>query len=308
MNVRRAGRLGFTLVELLVVIGIIAVLVGILLPVLGNARKSAASVKCLSNLRNLGNAFLMYAGDSKNAYPVARQDVPEINGIPQNLNPPNGLNLYWHDMLYFYLKRNSTPLHDQAKLTKEDLVAYRKSVMWCPTWEIDRQDIDLNNAYNERFKTGYAFNPLLGFRADYPKPDANLPHNGAWPVAARSVAVWTKGPGRYYKKNEISEQANRALVLDSNAWAVGLNITNAAGDLAGQAVGTAGYATIEDGNSPTGAMNVDLFRHGKYPGNAGGRYDTKGGKIAYNVLFADGHCATLNSAQDGYRAIRMKYP
>jgi len=70
-------RTGFTLVELLVVIGIIALLISILLPALSKARRSAQTMACLSNLRTLGQAVAMYAGEHKQCLPYPTTTLGE---------------------------------------------------------------------------------------------------------------------------------------------------------------------------------------------------------------------------------------
>src|SRR4051794_25048211 len=80
----RRGLRAFTLVELLVVIGIIALLISVLLPVLSNARKAANDTICANNLRQLHTAFTLYTNANKGTVPLTQRDAEIPAGLPAN--------------------------------------------------------------------------------------------------------------------------------------------------------------------------------------------------------------------------------
>ena len=103
---------GFTLVELLVVIGIISLLMGILLPSLAGARESARAVASLSNLRQIGIALVAYRNENRGFYP--RHSSPSSQ-VPRTR---------WADDIYPYLQ--NTEVYMTPNLTEDDRARMNK--------------------------------------------------------------------------------------------------------------------------------------------------------------------------------------
>jgi prepilin-type N-terminal cleavage/methylation domain-containing protein/prepilin-type processing-associated H-X9-DG protein len=162
--VRKKPRRAFTLVELLVVIGIIALLVGILLPTLSKARKSGYRVKCLSNLKQLGQMNVMYASENDGWYiPRYYGWAPSnpTNGWLPSMTPPPGYDsATWPTTIYYYqMYAFRQYLGLQNERSKGDADSNNDRVpanLICPMAILSLKAGDKNGLYPPDLSYGYA--------------------------------------------------------------------------------------------------------------------------------------------------------
>jgi len=161
-NLSRGGwGRGFTLVELLVVIGIIALLISIILPTLGRARESAKRIQCQSNLRQLGTAMVMYANANKGFLPF-----DAINGTTTSAE-------FVEDYLWWQNKPSRIGRVDESALAKYLNWGKQALVMKCPSDVIEgrAQNDQTNPGKGLPFSFSYVMNWWITGRSNVETAD-----------------------------------------------------------------------------------------------------------------------------------------
>jgi prepilin-type N-terminal cleavage/methylation domain-containing protein/prepilin-type processing-associated H-X9-DG protein len=267
----------FTLVELLVVIGIIALLISILLPALNKAREAAKTTQCASNLRQIAIGIIGYANDNHGKLPPSKVNPASDNGTNDKLYPKG---LFWSNMLVSGKYLDSVHGVNSAGTPLDGNSAFR-----CPSGI----DEDL------RFS---------GFAATSPRQGTNqqfvfIPS----PTAADGVKTW-------YGLNSITVEGSPATseariggsVDAAFAW---YNAKSGSNDtFINDGRYTRSLSLIRRSSLMVMAFDGNTYNWNNIPGSTGlsarisGRHGkaTNGGKDgSFNCAFFDGHVALLST-------------
>jgi prepilin-type N-terminal cleavage/methylation domain-containing protein/prepilin-type processing-associated H-X9-DG protein len=267
------GHAGFTLVELLVVIGIIALLISILLPALQKAREQANNVKCLSNLRTLGQAAQGYASENKGFLPLCF-----VGGLPAT--PPAGTisqetrNWYatfWHYRLQSYMSKSKWDRNQWN--TGDDIRKNMSGIFWCPSANKDL--VDWSMAQANKGGQVYSMNAWLGSQRE------------PFKVGFQLARIKQPASIILYGDSHETTTVDYLRTVDGFAFNVSGTISgntvilNSSDPKDGYQSPPGGWVTPTSAINPTGQAATPGFRHGS----------TKDKKA--NFVFVDGHADSL---------------
>ncbi|MCK4326637.1 type II secretion system protein [bacterium] len=183
---KKRKKTGFTIVELLVVIGIMAVLAAILLPVLNTVRRGARRVTCLNNIRQIGLAFQMYSDDWYHSYPTG------TDSNPYSLYTATDEAAAGDDKghLYFYYIRENAP-----------------ETFWCPgTTHSKPTESEIKNNTSGKIVESYAY--VFGLKVGYKDTDPVVSDNNVNNHKTGVNVYYLDGSARFITANNIDESSS----------------------------------------------------------------------------------------------------
>ena len=257
---------GFTLVELLVVIGIIALLIGILLPTLSQARESSKRIVCSSNLRQLGIAQVAYTLDNDGVFPAGARG-----------------GYLSHDWIHWEEGRPPTDEPLDKRLNNGALVPYMggtfdPGIYRCPSDIVE----DRLNAFSGQgsFKYSYTMNYLIAS----PIGDFN---------AEKAIGI---NPANHVKITSIKDSTKVGIMLEESATTINDGISAVVGFVPAR-----GQFAVRPGGTSGGTdTQFKDWLSVKHDGNSvqfpdwqltSSDTDVPNRKASGNVAFADGHAA-----------------
>jgi prepilin-type N-terminal cleavage/methylation domain-containing protein/prepilin-type processing-associated H-X9-DG protein len=246
----RCEKRAFTLIELLVVIAIIAILAAILFPVFAKARESARAIVCVSNLKQIGDGFMMYTQDFDEAWPSIISGPSMGDGCAPNLGWLNA-NGGWATLVYPYIKNGGVFVCPSAAPVP---FWWSGDVQgWCGSAENQTyanmlaQDAPMGVTYMYRKALAgapwFAGGPITDSEFELPSQNIVCYEYASWHMGEPSITVYRSG----YTPDQISKFGLNCLFADGHVKKI-----------IGHQFRQLNHGNLGWGNPPTG-MDMDWF-------------------------------------------------